>query len=342
MKKRKVLLPIILVVSLLAGMLDIAPTPLMDNTSVRQETVSQAAGATPVGRHGRLRVSGTNLVDSHGKKVQLKGVSTHGVAWFPQYVNKGAFQTLRDRYGINLIRLAMYPEQSEGYNSSVEKKVQEGVKYATELGMYVIIDWHILSQGNPMHYKKRAAKFFRKMAKKYKKQKNVLYEICNEPNGNITWGRNVKPYAKKMIKTIRKVDKNAVIIVGTPTWSQDVDIVAQDPIKGRKNIMYSLHFYAATHKDWNRNKVIEAHKRGLPIFATEFSISEASGTGNLDKASGNQWMKLLNQYNISYAAWSLCNKDETSALLSPGCSKTSGWNKKDFSAAGRWYLSKVK
>lgn len=342
MKKRKPILCMILVVSLLAGTLGFEPCLPTGGPFQEGEITSQAAGAAPVKRHGRLHVSGTDLVDSHGQKVQLKGVSTHGIAWFPQYVNKAAFQTLRDRYGINLIRLAMYPEQSEGYNSSVEKKVQEGVRYATELGMYVIIDWHVLSQGNPMHYKKRAAKFFRKMAKKYKKQKNVLYEICNEPNGNITWERNVKPYAKKVIGAIRSVDKKAVIIVGTPTWSQDVDIVANSPIRGRRNIMYSLHFYAATHTDWNRDKVVTAHKKGLPIFATEFSISEASGTGRLDKASGNRWMKLLNQYNISYAAWSLCNKDETSALLAPGCSKTSGWSKKDFSAAGRWYLSKVR
>lgn len=300
-----------------------------------------AAGRTPVQRHGALHVSGTDLKDCHGQKVQLKGVSTHGIAWFPQYVNKAAFQTLRDRYGINLIRLAMYSNPSDGYGSSAVKKVQEGVKYATQLGMYVIIDWHILNDGNPNQHKKQAKKFFAKMAKKYRNQKNVLYEICNEPNGNVTWQKDIKPYAKRMIKTIRKYSKKSVIIVGTPTWSQDVDIAAQSPLKGR-NIMYTLHFYAATHKEWIQEKLKTAHQKGLPVIVTEFSICDASGNGGLDKASGNKWMRLLNKYNISYAAWSLCNKNESSALIASSCSKTSGWNKKDLSPAGRWYFKKTR
>ena len=94
---------------------------------------AQAAGVTPVKQHGALHVSGTDLKDSHGAKFRLKGVSTHGIAWFPQYVNKDAFQTLRDNYGINTIRLAMYTNKSEGYGPDAVNKVREGVKYATEL-----------------------------------------------------------------------------------------------------------------------------------------------------------------------------------------------------------------
>ena len=90
------------------------------------------------------------------------------------------------------------------------------------------------------------------MQKKYGKQNNILYEICNEPNGNVTWAKDIKPYAKKAIKKIRKYDKKNIIIVGTPTWSQDVDVVARSPLK-EKNIVYSLHFYAATHTDFLRN-----------------------------------------------------------------------------------------
>lgn len=302
---------------------------------------AQAAGAAPVEQHGALHVSGTDLKDSHGAKFQLKGVSTHGIAWFPQYVNKDAFQTLRDNYGINTIRLAMYTNKSEGYGPDAVKKVREGVKYATELGMYVIIDWHILNDGNPNQHKSEAKKFFTKMSKKYGSQKNVIYEICNEPNGNVTWNKQIKPYAKTMVKVIRKHSKNAVIVVGTPTWSQDVDIVAQSPLKG-KNLMYALHFYAGTHKEWNQEKLKTAHKKGLPVIVTEFSICDASGNGALDKASGNQWLRLLDKYNISYTAWSLCNKNESSALIASTCSKTSGWTSGDLSAAGKWYFNKTK
>lgn len=302
---------------------------------------AEAAGITPVKRHGALHVSGTDLKDCHGAKFRLKGVSTHGIAWFPQYVNKDAFRTLRDNYGINTIRLAMYTNKSEGYGPDAVNKVREGVKYATELGMYVIIDWHILNDGNPNQHKSEAKKFFAKMSKKYGSQKNVIYEICNEPNGNVTWNKQIKPYAKTIVKTIRKHSKNAVIVIGTPTWSQDVDVVAQSPLKG-KNLMYALHFYAGTHKEWNQEKLKTAHKKGLPVMVTEFSICDASGNGALDKASGNQWLRLLDRYNISYTAWSLCNKNESSALIASSCSKTSGWTDGDLSAAGKWYFNKTK
>ncbi|MCH3954614.1 MAG: glycoside hydrolase family 5 protein [Eubacterium sp.] len=134
------------------------------------------------------RVKGVNLTDSHGKTVQLKGVSTHGIAWYPQYVNRAAFKTLRDGWGANCVRLAMYTQEYGGYTSGGDKAQLEavldrGVKAASSLGMYVIIDWHILSDGNPNSHRKAAKAFFTKMAKRYRGNGHVLYEICNEPNG---------------------------------------------------------------------------------------------------------------------------------------------------------------
>lgn len=297
---------------------------------------------TPVANHGRLKVEGTNLLDASGNPYQLKGVSTHGIAWFPQYVNEAGFRSLRDTYGANVIRLAMYSDPGSGYGEEAIKKVEEGVEYATKLGMYVIIDWHILSDNNPNTHKKEAKAFFQKMSKQYKDNENVLYEICNEPNGDVTWEKDIKPYAKTIIKTIRKNDPNGVIIVGTPTWSQDVDVVAKSPIKKQNNIMYTLHFYAATHKEDLQNKFIAAYEAGLPIFVSEFSICDASGNGALDIESANKWMKLIKEHNISYCAWSLCNKQESSALLDPQCKKTGDFTKKDFSKAGKWLIEQLK
>lgn len=308
--------------------------------STKAVKVAKAAKGSAYRQHGKLKVKGTRLVDAKGKTVRLKGVSTHGIAWFPEYVNKKAFKTLRDKMKVNLIRLALYSDQNSGYSRSLYKKVDQGVKYATELGMYVIIDWHILSDGNPKTNQKEAKHFFKRMSKRYKKYGNVMYEICNEPNGDVTWTRDIKPYATKIIKTIRKQDKDAVIIVGTPTWSQDVDVVAENPVKGQKNIMYALHFYASTHKEFLRDKAKTAINKGLPLFVTEFSICEASGNGYIDKAEGNRWIKFLKKNNISFCIWSLCNKDEAASLLKPGCDKLSGWKNSDLSTIGKWYKSK--
>ena len=302
-----------------------------------------SAASTPVKKNGRLSVKGTRLVNSQGKTVVLKGVSTHGINWFPQYVNKAAFKTLRDNWGVNCIRLAMYTEEYNGYCSGgnqaeLRKLINNGVKYATELGMYVIIDWHILSDGNPAKNKKQAMSFFKYMAKKYKNQNNIFYEICNEPNGGTSWN-TIKSYASSVIKTIRKYDKKNIILVGTPTWSQDVDVAADSLIKGYSNIMYTFHFYAATHGDSYRQKVQAAIQKGLPVFVSEFGISESSGNGRIDKNEANKWMQFLKKNKISYVCWSLCNKNESCSLLKSSCSRIGNFKKSDLSQAGLWYKS---
>ncbi len=291
---------------------------------------------TPVGVHGRLSVSGTKIVDKNGTPVILQGVSTHGIAWFPQYVDKEGFRTLRDTMGVNTIRLALYSSPNEGYTTAMHQKVSEGVQYAKELGMYVIIDWHILANGNPNTDKAAAKAFFTEMTGKYKDYDNVIYEICNEPNGGVTWENDIKPYAVEMIDLIRSQDDDAIIIVGTPTWSQDVDIVSKSPITGQKNIMYALHFYSATHKQDLRNKLSAAVNAGLPVFVTEFGISEASGAGTIDENEGTNWITYLRNNGISYVCWNLSNKDEACALIKSGVSKTSGWTDNDLTQEGLW------
>ena len=294
----------------------------------------RSEAATPVEKWGRLKVSGKNIVSENGKKVQLKGASTHGIAWFPQYVNKSCFQSFK-KMGVNTIRLALYSDPGAGYSKSLYQKVDEGIRYATELGMYVILDWHILNDGNPKTHQKEALKFFTRYAKKYGKQKNILYEICNEPNGDVTWKRDIKPYANKVITRIRKYDKKNIVVVGTPTWSQDVDIVAESPLK-QKNVVYALHFYAATHTDFLRDKVRKAYEAGLPMLVSEFSICDASGNGGIDKKSATKWMNLLKKYKIGHVAWNISNKNETSALIKSSCQKTGGITKSNLSKSGKW------
>jgi len=126
----------------------------------------------------KLKIEGTNIVNGKGKKVQLKGISTHGLSWFPQYVNKKSFKYMKKKWGINTVRLAMYTAEYNGYCTGDEenrkklvKLIDDGVRYAKKAGLYVIIDWHILSDGNPMQYKNESLSFFTQMAKKYSKEK---------------------------------------------------------------------------------------------------------------------------------------------------------------------------
>ncbi len=312
-----------------------------ETTTEKAEVASKDTSGTPVANHGALSVKGTNIVDKNGKVFQLQGVSTHGINWFPEYVNKEAFADL-SQYGVNAIRLAMYTVDYNGYcaggnQADLEAIIDRGVQACTDLGMYVIIDWHILNDLDPNVHKDSAKTFLDKMSKKYADYDNVIYEICNEPNGGTTW-ESVKSYAEEVIPVIRKNDKDALIIVGTPNWSQDVDIASQNPIKDQENILYAVHFYASTHKDNIRSKVETAIGNGLPVIVSESSICEASGNGALNYDEGKKWMDLIDKYNLSCFAWSLGNKDETSSFLKSSVTKTSGFSKDDFTDAGKWYL----
>lgn len=295
-----------------------------------------------------LKVQGTRLVDSKGKSIQLKGVSTHGLSWYPEYVNQDAFIYMKKNWKINTVRLAMYTSEYNGYctgdaanRKKLEQYVDNGVKYATKAGLYVIIDWHILSDGNPKKYEKEAVAFFKKMASKYKNHTNVLYEICNEPNGGVSW-KTIRSYASKVVKTIRSYDKDGIILIGTPNWSQDVDLAAKNPLKGYKNIMYTLHFYAGTHGESLRKKAQTALDKGLPLFVSEFGISDASGNGNLNKTEGNRWISFLNKNKISYVGWNLSNKAESSAIIRSSSKKITGWKTNELSAWGQWLVKKTK
>ena len=300
---------------------------------------------SPAAAWGKLQVKGTQLCSSAGKPVQLKGVSTFGIIWDEgRYnINQDAFRTLQSDWGANLVRVAVYTEEFGGYcnnydsitKAELDKTIYNAVEYATKLGMYVILDWHILQDGNPNTHISEAKQFFADLSYKYANYDNILYEICNEPNGSVTW-QDIKNYADTVIPVIRENDPEAVIIVGTPTWSQDVELVASNPVEQNKNVMYALHFYASTHKDGIRNKLKTALAAGTPVFITEFSICAADGNGSIDYTSADAWKKLIKDNNLSYAGWSLSNKAETSALIRHSCSKHSGWTDSDLSDTGLW------
>lgn len=315
------------------------------NNGGQSGNVPPSSSGTAVAEHGALHVEGTKLVDKNGQPFQLYGMSTHGLAWFPQFVNYEGFKTLRDDWNTNCIRLAMYTHEYGGYCSGGNKEelkglVKKGVQYATDLGMYVIIDWHVLNEHDPHVYKGDAASFFNEMSSLYSGYDNVIYEICNEPNSGPSWD-SIKAYANEIIPIIRANDPDAVIIVGTPTWSQDIDQALASPLP-YDNIMYAIHFYAATHTDWLRDRVSKCINGGLPLFVSEFGLCDASGNGAIDYNQSQQWMNLIKQYNLSYCSWSLSNKNETCSVIASWCQKTSGWSENELSESGKYIRSQFR
>ncbi|MCI9556168.1 MAG: cellulase family glycosylhydrolase [Lawsonibacter sp.] len=293
-----------------------------------------------VSQNGWLQVIGTQLCNEAGNPVVLRGMSSHGLQWYSQFASPQAIQGTAD-WGANLFRAAMYTGEG-GYLSRPEEmqaRLTEAVDSAIQQDMYTIIDWHILSDGSPMVHAEEAERFFTAMAQRYGDQPAVLYEICNEPNGSATWEGDVKPYAQRMIQAIRTYAPRSVILVGSPTWSQDIHLAAGDPLEG-ENLMYTLHFYAGTHGQQLRDRADYALSRGLPLFVSEWGTSRADGGGGIFLEESRAWLDFLDSRGISWCAWSLCDKDESSAALLPGASPEDGWSEHELSTSGQFVFSR--
>lgn len=276
-----------------------------------------------VARYGKLSVKGNYILSEKGDTVQLRGMSLFWSQWIGQYYNAETVKWLRDDWKCTIVRAAMGVDMG-GYltNPEAEKqKVIDVVEAAIQLGMYVIIDYHSHeAHKNP----EVAKKFFAEMARKYGKYPNVLYEIYNEPLKEPSWSKELKPYSEEVIKSIRQFDPDNIVIVGTRQWSQMVSEAAEDPIKDNFTV-YTLHYYAGTHKQDLRDEATKAMKKGICLFVSEFGTCDASGNGNLDPEESATWFAFLDTYKISWCNWSIADKEETASAIKPGASPNGNW-----------------
>lgn len=299
---------------------------------------AQYPAGSPVALNGKLKVSGTNMVSECGNVVQLRGMSSHGLQWFESCLNGSALDALTNDWKVDIFRLAMYVEE-QGYVTNPTKwkaYIDNMVDECGKRGIYCLIDWHVMTPGDPNATLSHAREFWEYMSAKHAGKKHVLYEICNEPNG-VSWG-TIKNYANDIIPRIRANDPSTIIIVGTPTYSQDVDVAANDKLN-YSNLMYTLHFYAGTHGQSYRDKGNAAIQKGLALFVTEFGTSTASGDGGPYLGETESWMNWMASNKISWCQWSFCDKAEASAALSPGACAASGWN--TLTQSGTWVKGKI-
>ena len=271
-----------------------------------------------VSYNGWLTVDGSRLLNQHKEEVQLKGVSSHGIQWFGELYNKQSIEKLKEM-GANVFRVAMYTNpDDDGYvtNRELKNKVFELIDACIELDMYVIVDWHILNDNKPTMYQTDAKEFFNEVSAKYRGKPNVIYEICNEPNGDADWENDVKGYAEDVIGTIRDNSPNALVIVGTPGWSREMVAVANSPL-GFANVVYAVHFYAGSDNITLRNRIDDFREKGFAVFVSECGMTDASGDGRIYEEAFGRWVDYLEENKISWVYWSFSNKDEASAMLRP-------------------------
>lgn len=307
-----------------------------------------AAPATPppsgiVSQHGRLQVAGNRIVGRDGQPVSLAGISFGWSQWeAARFYNADTVNWLKQDWHAQVIRAALGLHQEPGSYlqepAANRARVMAVVDAAIAADLYVIIDWH---DHHATEHTDLAVAFFADMARHYGDRPNVIYEIFNEPLKDASWARDVKPYAEKVIAAIRAADPDNLIVVGTPNYSQDVDLAAADPIKD-PNVAYTLHFYAGTHKQKLRDKAAKALQLGAPLFITEWGTCAASGNGPVDEASVKEWLAFIRANQLSFCNWAVYDKPETAALVRPSADSHGGWKDADLSASGKYVRELVR
>jgi len=285
----------------------------------------------PVKLHGKLSVKGSQLIDEHGNPIALNGVSLGWHCWWPRFWNKQCVTWLATDWKISVVRASLGVDPKGGYLDKTawsKQTLDTVVQAAIDNDLYVIIDWH--TEGTKLA---EAKAFFTEMATKYGKHPNIIYELLNEPVKQ-TWPQ-VKDYSTEVIKAIRAVDPNNIIIVGNPHWDQDIDQPAKDPIAGQTNIMYTVHFYAASHGKWLRDKCDAAMKKGIAIFITESAAMQASGNGALNVTEWQAWVDWCAKNKVSLITWSISDKDETCSMLLPTAAGDGNWKDTDLKESGK-------
>lgn len=284
-----------------------------------------------VKHHGQLRVLGTQLVDKENNPVVLRGMSFGWHSMWSRFYNEKAVSWLKKDFNCNVVRAAMGVELGEwAYLKEPQfskEKIEAVVNGAIKSDIYVIIDWH--SHNINLD---EAKVFFAEMSKKYSKYPNIIYEVFNEPDYE-SWSE-VKAYAEEVIKVIRQNDPNNIILVGSPHWDQDVNLAAEDPIRGYDNIMYTMHFYAATHGKELRDRTDDAIKSGLPIFVSESAGMEASGDGPLNIKAWQEYIDWMEARKLSWITWSVSDKDETCSILKKSAKSEGKWKDEDLKESG--------
>ena len=292
---------------------------------------------TIVEKHGALATKGNKIVDKHGTPVSLAGPSLFwsNDGWQGEaFYNAGVVNTVANEWHATVIRAAIGADNAGSViDSPVTNrfKLKAVIEAAVAEGIYVIVDWH--SHYAEQHPEK-AIEFFTEIASDYGHLPNVIYEIYNEPLNNTDWETVIKPYAVSLIEAIRKVDPDNLIVVGTQTWSQDVDKAADSPLLGYSNIAYALHFYAGTHKQGLRDRAQRAIDAGLPLFVTEWGTVNANGDGDIDLQESMRWLIFIKNNQLSHLTWSISNKVEGASMIKPEASVWGDWTENDLTANG--------
>jgi endoglucanase len=274
----------------------------------------------------RIRVEGNHFVDADGNVIVVRGVSFSD----PDRLEKAGQWSRRyfeaaKSWNANVVRFPVHPGAwRERGQDEYLRLLDQGVAWAGELGMYVIIDWH--SIGNlrtelftrPSYNTTRAEtyRFWRAIAERYAGNPVVaFYELFNEPtidNGRLGWMSwdEHKEIMEELISIIHAHDRNAIALVAGYNWAYDLTPVRESPIRA-PNVAYVTHPYPQKRTPpwedkWELDWGFVADR--YPIVATELGFMQAEDRGAHvpvlgDEVYGRALIDYFNRKGISWTAW---------------------------------------
>jgi endoglucanase len=282
----------------------------------------------------QISVKGNAFVNAEGKTVVFRGLDTSDPDKLAknEHWNKEYFEQAKS-WGANLVRFPVHPEawRTRGQEKYL-KLLDDGVAWAGELGMYVIIDWHSIGNlrtemyqtaGSPLYSpglyettKKETFEFWRTLSQHYRTNTTVaFFELFNEPttyNGQLgacTWPQ-WKELMEEIILIVRAHGAKAVPLVAGFNWAYDLTPVARDPIQA-DGIGYVSHPYPMKRKQpweaqWTADWGFAAEK--YPLFLTEIGFCGENDRGAhvpviSDERYGDAITGYCNQRGISYSVW---------------------------------------
>ena len=274
----------------------------------------------------RISVSNNDFVKENGETLVFRGLNTSDPDKLENQGlwNKAYFQEIKN-WGANIVRFPVHPTAwvkrgKENYLALLD----HGIKWAGELGLYVIIDWHSIGNLQTEMYQsdmydttlKQTYDFWRTIAVRYGKNTTVaFYELFNEPTtynntlGTASWNE-WKKINEQMITIIRANGGEGIPLVAGFNWAYELTPVLNNPINA-KGIGYVSHPYPQKRekpwedqwtKDWG------FVKEKYPLMLTEIGFCGADDVGAhipviSDESYGDAITTYADEKDISYVVW---------------------------------------
>jgi hypothetical protein len=290
----------------------------------RSVVAQQAAGSLP-----RVRVEGNRFVGPDGTPVVFRGLSFSDPDRLERLGrwNRSLFEEARLRWNANVVRLPIHPSAwryhgGEAYFGLLD----DGVRWAEEVGVYVIIDWHSIGNlrtelfQDPMYNttKTETLRFWKAVAARYGDRPAVaFYELLNEPTtfngtlGRITWAEH-KALMEEIIGVIRAHNAGGIPLVAGFNWAYDLTEAGADPVAA-PGVAYVTHPYPMKREPpweekWQADWGFLAER--VPVVVTEFGFMGAAEPGAHipvigGEEYGNAIVDFLEERGISWVAWVL-------------------------------------